>query len=224
MFDSLRDAFREATENFRRELNRDAVPEAADRLLKAMERELVDSRLQLDEVEKLLEKTRAEAASEEEQLRTCLRREEMALRIDDEETARVAREFAARHLRRKDVLDEKAAVLQKELKDRRAEFDEMTAQLQEARVHREALTAAAGRTGARDRIRDADDLFSEMDRMAERIQDFDARAQAAQELGEMDLDGAGTRWDSRRAEAARDAPADDVEARLEELKRRMGRE
>ncbi|TVP57403.1 MAG: hypothetical protein EA351_05730 [Gemmatimonadales bacterium] len=222
MFESLREAFREATENFKKELNRDAVPEAADKLLRAMNQELVDSRLRLGELSDQLERTRTELESEDGELRTCLRREELARRIGDDETARVASEFAARHLRRRDVLEEKVAVLEKELADRRDEMQAMTEQLKEARTRRDSLTATAGRTGARDRIEEADDLFARMDEMAERISDFDARAQAAQEFGEMNLDGVeASTWDRERSEKA---ARDDVDARLEELKRRMGRD
>jgi len=50
--------------------------------------------------------------------------------------------------------------------------------------------------------------------MADRIQDLEGRADAARELGEMDLDG----------QAGNSAPSSDeeMEARLEALKRRMG--
>jgi phage shock protein A len=219
MFDSLRQAFREAVENFRTELNRDQVPEAADKLLRAMERELTETRVHLDRLANDLERVRAEAEREEAEARTCLRREEMARKIGDAETEGVAREFAVRHLRRKDLLQEKAAVLERELEDRRAEMDEMVKQLKEARVKREALTASAGRTGARERLREADDLFSEMDRMAERIRDVEARAAAAEELGGMDLFG------SEASGPERPPPSEaEVDARLAELKRRMGRE
>jgi phage shock protein A len=211
MFESLRQAFREASENFRTELNRDRVPEAADRLLRAMESELVDVRVQLDELRTQIDRTIAAATREEEEARTCLRREELALRISDEETAAVARDFAAKHLRRKDLLAEKASVLQRELSDRELELEEMTGQLKEARVRREALTASAGRTGARSSFQEADDLFSALDRMAEKIGDTEAAADAASELGDY-LDG-----------DFRPPPREpDMEARLAELKRRMG--
>lgn len=222
MFESLREAFREATDNFKRELNRDAVPEAADRLLRAMEQEMIDSRVQLTELSEQLDRTRSELEAEDSELRTCLRREEMARRIDDEETARVAAEFAARHLRRRDVLEEKAAVLEKELADRRDEMEGMMAQLKEARTKRDQMIATAGRSGARSRIEEADDLFSRMDEMADRISDFDARAQAARELGDMELDGVdASTWDAPGSPGRNRGT--DVDARLEELKRKMGR-
>ncbi len=211
MFESLLQAFREASENFKAELSRDRVPEAADQLLKAMQSELVDARLELDQLQLSIDRALAEAAREEEAARTCLRREELALRISDEETAKVAGEFAEKHLRRKDLLAEKATVLQKELLDRNAELEDMTAQLKEARVRREALAATAGRTGARSSFQEADDLFAAMDRMAEKIGDTEARAGAADEMGELFDD----------APPRRPPPEADLDARLAELKRRM---
>jgi len=215
MFESLRQAFREAVDNFRNELNRDRVPEAADRLLKAMEQELVSARSTLSRLDEELTATKEQARAEEAEAKTCLRRESLARGIGDEETADVARQFAARHLRRKDVLEEKAAVLAKELADRKAEVAEMTEQLKSARVHRESLLATASRSGARDRLQQAEDLFDEMDRMAERIQDMESRVDATAEVHRtLDPD----------AHAPPLSPEDLADARLEELKKRMGRD
>lgn len=216
MFESLRAAFREAVDNFRTELNRDAVPEAADRLLRAMQNELVGVRAELKRLSEQLQKVEAEAEREEAQARTCLRREEMARSIGDGETVRIAREYAARHLRRKDLLEDKAQVLRRELAEYRQEAGEMEDRLKEARVQREALAASAGRTGANQSLQDADELFEAMDRMAERIDDLEHRAAAAGELDDLELDGP-------RAGAA-PPPGMDVDARLAELKRRMGKE
>ena len=44
MFDSLRDAFREAVSNFRDEIGRDDVPEAVDKLLVGMRQEVTDTK------------------------------------------------------------------------------------------------------------------------------------------------------------------------------------
>jgi hypothetical protein len=116
MFESLRQAFREAVENFHTELNRDALPEATDRLLAAMSTEVVDAHRRLDELRAEIGEVRNEAKREEEMARTCVRREEMARGIGDSETQEVARQFALRHLRRKEVLDEKAEVLEREVR------------------------------------------------------------------------------------------------------------
>jgi phage shock protein A len=219
MFDALRQAFQEAVQNFRTELNRDQVPEAADALIRSMERELVEARVILDRLGKELEETRKEAAREEEELRACLRREELARRIGDAETEEVARSFAARHLQRKDVLDDKIRVLERELADRRTEVEEMTGQLKGARTRREAMTAQAGRSGARGSLQEADALFDELDRMAERVGETGARAEAARELDE--LEGLGPRDHTRPPPPPSE---DELEARLRILKERMGQE
>jgi len=229
MFESLRQAFREAVHNFQTELNRDSVPEAADRLLRAMEKELGGARVELDRLAREVEQVRAEAAREEDEARTCLRREDMARRIGDEETARIAHEYATRHLKRKDLLEEKASVLARELADRRRETEEMTERLKEARLRRDALAATAGRTGAHSRLQEAEDLFGEMDRMADRIRDLEGHADAVREIDEMDLGGerggvggGGGSGGGAGSGGVRPDPDADVEARLAELKRRMG--
>jgi phage shock protein A len=221
MFESLRRAFREAVENFRYELHRDEIPEAADRLLAAMAREVTDARMRLDELESEVTRVRAEGKEEEEAARTCLRREEMARGIGDGETERVAREFAARHLRRKLLLDEKADVLEREIAERRTEVEEMTARLKEARTERESLTASAGRAQARSRIQEADDLFSRMDEMAERIRDMEARAGAAEDIASLGLDGDAGFPPGEAAAGSEPLSAEELEDRLRELKRRM---
>lgn len=211
MFDSLRDAFRQAVENFRNELHRDRIPEAADRLIRAMKQELVDLEVGTRDLEREMEATREESGRERASARTCLRREEMALAIEDEETATVARAFARRHLHRHELLEQKAGVLERQVELNRSEIDELTARFKETRARRESMSATAGRASAGSRIREADDLFVELDRMAEKIDDFDRRGRAAKEVDEV-LRDAGT------AEA-RDAL--EIEDRLEALKRRM---
>jgi phage shock protein A len=225
MFESLRQAFREAVENFHTELNRDSLPEATDRLLGAMSREVVDARLRLDELRDEIARVRGEAKREEEAARTCVRREELAASIGDTETEEVARQFALRHLRRKEVLDEKAKVLEREVEDRGAELEEMMAQLKEARVRREAMSASSGRTEARESLREADDLFAQLDRMEERISELESEAGAAEAMTDLDLDG-GPGPSSRGSAPPPAGPSSEqeLEARLAELKRRMSRE
>jgi phage shock protein A len=241
MFESLRQAFREAVENFHTELNRDALPEATDRLLKAMSTEVVDAHRRLDELRSEIGEVRKEAKREEEMARTCVRREEMARGIGDSETQEVARQFALRHLRRKEVLDQKAEVLEREVRDRAEELEDMMTQLKEARTRREAMSAAAGRTGARERLREADDLFAQLNRMEEKIQDMESRAEAAEAMSELGLDepsdpsfdGRGSASGSRAGDTGASGanrrgaspPSEaELDARLAELKRRMALE
>jgi hypothetical protein len=240
MFESLRQAFREAVENFHTELNRDAVPEATDRLLKAMSTEVVDAHRRLEELRSEIGEVREEAKREEEMARTCVRREDMARGIGDSETQEVARQFALRHLRRKAVLDEKAVILEREVRDRAEELEDMMSQLKEARSRREGMSAAAGRTGARERLREADDLFAQLNRMEEKIQDMESQAQAAEVMTELEIDGhpdpsphglgsshstSGSTGTSRVDRRGASPPSEaDLDARLAELKRRMALE
>lgn len=214
VFQDLRDAFREAVENFKKELDRDRIPETVDEFLREMRREVIDAQSYLRGLEDDIRKALKRAGAEEQEAATCRRRERLAREIGDEETARVAREFAEKHEQRRRVLERKALALKDELDMRRDEVREMLERLEKARRKRDSLSAGAGRVQARDSIREADDLFAELDRMAEKIGDFERRGRASreveEELEDLDLD----------AEAARD-PEGDAEARLRELKRRM---
>ena len=202
-------------DNFQQELSRDRVPGTVDRLLSGMVDEVTEAKARLADLEQQLEKTRAESTREAKEIETCDRRAAMAREIGDEETARVASEYGDRHRRRKEVLDMKAVALAEEVTLRRGEVDEMLEKVKEARDRRDALAAETGRTGARESIRGADDLFAELDRMAERIGDTDAEASAAREMDDFDL-----RVDP---DAPIRRPQVDYDAALEELKRRMGR-
>jgi phage shock protein A len=208
MFERIRQSFREAVENFREELNRDELPGTMDGLLSGMYRELTSARSYLGRLEDEVRNTAAAVNREEEELATCLRREELARRIGDEETARVAAEFAAKHQQRLEVLKEKEAALSREVVMRREEAEEMLARLQEARSQRDALAATAGRGSARESIRRGDDLFHRLDRMADRIRDNDALREAEALVD----DGLGNPPPREPV---------DVDSRLEDLKRRM---
>jgi phage shock protein A len=221
MFEELRAAFRQAIENFNRELHRDQVPETMDRLLAGMQREIVDAKALISELESQVERARKEARSEAEQADVCTRREEMARRIDDTETADLAARYAERHRKRQALLEQKVAALDEELAFRRKDAEEMLARIKEARTEREGLTATTGRTQARQSLDEADDLFSQLDRMAEKIEGERHAADAAEELDDLDLD----RPSDFHVEIDRPpAQPPDVDAALAELKRRMGKE
>lgn len=216
MFEKLRNAFREAVDNFYEELNRDQVPEAVDKLLKGMRDELTDARLQIGDLEKQIRTTLAQAEKEKKEAATARRRGKMAEEIGDAETARVANEYADKHAERRRLLERKAVALKEELDFREREYEEMTAKVKEAEAKRDALAATTGRTGARESLGAAEDLFAELDRMAEKIDEEDARARAAESFADFDLAG--------DDEPPPESPPVDFDARLEELKRRMGQD
>ena len=219
MFDELRESFRQAIENFKTELNRDQVPETVDQLLRAMQEEVTDVQAATRKLGEDIHAALKRAEVEGREAETCRRREEMAREIGDEETARLAREYAEKHEQRKAVLERKALALKEERDLRRDEVAEMLERLKEARANRDALAAKVGRGQAREAIRDADDLFAELDRMAETIDDADRRRQAEADLRE-ELDDELADAPPPEGDELEDL---DVDARLEELKRRMGR-
>jgi hypothetical protein len=129
MFESLHDAFRQAVENFREELSKGELPEAADRLSVRLRWELRDAERRLRELEAQIEGALAESAREEEAARVSLRRAELAQEAGDPETASIGREFASRHRRRRQILAEKSEVLRREAEDRKEELAEMRERL-----------------------------------------------------------------------------------------------
>lgn len=225
MFESLRDAFREAVQNFKDELNRDEVPRTVhgtvDRLLLGMQNEIREAKARLRTLHAQAEEARAEAGRESEEESTCRRREELARRVGDEETARIAAEYAVRHARRRDVLERKAAALREEHALRAGELAEMMARLREAQEKRDTLAAAQDPPAA---THAAGELFEELDRMASAIGEDepvarrrtmdDLERQIRREYADLRVDP----W----SEVER--PPVDYEARLAELKRRMGKE
>jgi phage shock protein A len=219
MFDNLRDAFKEAVKNFKEELHRDEVPETVDRLVHGMKREAADARARLRELEEGIRRAKAEAAVEAQELEKCQRRERMALSIGDEETAKIAAEYCAKHARRREVLEQKAVALEQELKLRSAEADEMVVKIRAAEKERDALAASVGRTQARASMRDGDPLFDELDRMAEQLAGGGRSAGSSDALSDLDRDMETELFDQEVQPKRRDT---DLDARLAELKRRMG--
>jgi phage shock protein A len=218
MFDNLRQAFKEAVDNFKEELNRDEIPETVDGLLHQMQEEVTDAQAQTHTLEAQIKKALQLAEMEGKEIATCRRREEMARKIGDEETAQVAAEFAEKHEKRKAIQEHKALALREELEMKRGEVQEMMAQYKEAKAKREALAATAGRAGARNSMSEADDLFAQLDRMAGKIEGADHQRMAEEELLS-EFQGMGESGGGGGL-----SPEEEAEARLRELKRRMGEE
>lgn len=134
MFDELRDAFREAVDNFNRELNRAQAESASSGHLSGMLSHVDQADSRLARLKADLAATQADIEAERHEIETLQRRARLARDIDDHETAQLAEEFEAKHLRRLRVMETKAAALVGELELRQAEVDEMRSQLEEARA------------------------------------------------------------------------------------------
>ena len=195
MFEELRAAFREALENFNKELKRDQVLETADSLLGGMTDEIVNEKTQVAGLADQLTKAHQQAALEKENAETCRRRERMAHEIGDEETAVVAAQHAKKHEDHYVLLTNKAQAIQEELDFRKQTLEEMIAKFSQARNKRDSLATTSGRLQTQESLTGANDLFDELDRMADKVEDNHTGIQATEEI--------------------------DTEAALEELKRRM---
>lgn len=110
MFEDWKQAWRQAVENFQREVA-EGSPAGAPPRVKAMEREVASANGALLRLDEEIRRTRREAEAEAEAERVCRRRERLARDVADEETIRVAADFAARHAQRAAVLNRKLEVL-----------------------------------------------------------------------------------------------------------------
>jgi hypothetical protein len=109
VFEDWKSAWRQAVENFRRELSEsdDGTPAHT----RAMRREVASARGALDRLLEEIERTRGDAVSERDHETICRRRENLARNIGDEETVRLAAQFAARHQERAEVIERKVEIL-----------------------------------------------------------------------------------------------------------------
>jgi hypothetical protein len=113
MFDDWKQAWRQAVENFQREIS-DSDAGGAPPRVRAMEREIVSASGALAKLDDEIRRTAKEVASEREAEQVCRRREGLAREVGDEETVRVAAEFAVRHGQRAAVLARKLEVFREE--------------------------------------------------------------------------------------------------------------
>lgn len=111
MFDSWMNGWREAVDNFDRELHADEGGDHA----RGMRRQLNAARTAVARIKAEIQQAAASADSERDAEQVCVRRQSMAQGIDDEETARIAGDYAIRHAERAALYDRKTDVLRDEL-------------------------------------------------------------------------------------------------------------
>ena len=136
MFEDWKKAWEQAVANFERELHGgDRSPGSGSRATR-MRRDLETAQQVLDRLEADLVTSRRDLAAEDELLATCERRAELADRIGDIETARIARDYGRRHAERARIMRRKVEVLQDELTMRQ---EELGAMKQQAAAELEAI-------------------------------------------------------------------------------------
>jgi phage shock protein A len=221
MLNDLRTVFRKTWESFRTELSRREPEDQVAELLGMMRREMVDARASLPHFEQAIGQVEAEISAERKTLADCHRRRTLAERIGDTETVQIADDFIVRHEERVVVLQQKLIAARAERDLRAREIEQMSRKYKEADANRFALLSQLRSQRAHERMRGALDgtagPFSEFDRMTEAVHEQSAYADALEELA--DLGG-----NSGPTPSGPSAPEQDVEERLRELKRRMGRE
>ena len=142
MFDEWKRAWEQAVQNFERELKAPDQLTSPSAKAHAMRRDLNAARTALNRLQADLAQARKDLAAEQESEQTARRRAEMAQRIDDQDTIRIATEFAERHAHRAGILRRKVEVLQDEHVMRQEELTNMeqqaAAELEQIQARREA--------------------------------------------------------------------------------------
>jgi hypothetical protein len=165
MFSDWKQAWRQAVENFQREVR--GGDTGAPPRVRAMERELVSASGALVRLDDEVRRTSSEAAAERDAEQICRRRETLARDVDDHETVRIAVEFAARHAERARVLARKLEVLQEERALLARDLEEMKTMIAEARPAAESVGGGAERAVGADPGSEAGERdFSRLEREA----------------------------------------------------------
>jgi hypothetical protein len=131
MFEDWKKAWQEAVANFERELGDDGEIEGPVQLA-AMRRDFKAARGALSRLTSEVQTSRAELTEEENQEQVCRRRGALAAGIGDEETVKLASQWAERHAQRALILRQKVTALEAELTMRTEDLATMEAQLQQA--------------------------------------------------------------------------------------------
>lgn len=188
--------FEDIRQAFRDLLNGDVAPEDRRGVLAEMRDSLVRARMAVDDLRTGVEVTRKRLAAERAELETIARRRSLAEGIGDAETVAVAARFEAHHAERVALLERKLEAEEGELALVEREVEEMKAQFKSA----SAGVGSGLRAGGPGTAPPSDQELG-----------LDDRGEGlAQELGAMD------RQRRRQASEA------DADARLAELKKKMG--
>lgn len=173
----------------------------ADRraVIQSMKQALVAAKLGVEDLERGVSVTKVKLHEQRQALETVTRRKGLAANINDAETVAIAEKYEAQHTERIAVLERKLEAQEAEAALARRDYDEMLTQLKAASVGAGSVAAGAAPAGSPPMPSDAD-------------------------LGLPDDGALNAELDSLKRRAARDAREADAAARLEELKRRMGKE
>jgi hypothetical protein len=191
---SMFDSFRQS---IRELMDRATPPEERRAGLARMKQTLVTARIGLEDLRGALVVTRQRLAKEQQELETIRRRKGLAAGINDTETVALAEKYETHHAERAGVLQRKLDAQESELAIAERDVAEMTTELRDAMA---GIPGAASRAAA-----------------------FDADAAAEVNEVTRDRTDAASEIDALGRANARSAREAEADARLAELKRRMGK-
>ena len=217
MINDLKRLFSRTWDTFVAELGRREPEDDVVGLLGAMRREMVDARAALPLYEEHQRAAEAELLREQRALEDAVRRGGLAEKINDAETVRIAAEFTDRHRKRVAVLEEKVRAARAERELRAQEVDDMMRRYKEADANRFVLLNEVRRARSQQRMDGlGGQAFDDFSRVTDKLESEIAYGEALEELGGLDPT-------PPPPPPSQTSIHDDVEARLQELKRRMGR-
>ncbi|HEX6038726.1 hypothetical protein [Longimicrobium sp.] len=219
MINDLKRLFSRTWDTFLSELSRREPEDEVVGLLGAMRREMVDARASIPVYEEAVRAAEAELARERRALDDAVRRGGLAEKINDAETVRIASEFADRHRKRVAVLEDKVRAAKAEHELRAVEVQDMMRRYKEADGNRFVLLNEVRRARSQQRMEGmtGGQTFDDYSRVTDKLESEIAYGEALDELNAMDDPTPPPPPPSNTS------LADDVEARLQELKRRMGK-
>jgi hypothetical protein len=186
--------FRRLRDALERALAAATPPPDLSEIASQMREAVIEQKAGLRAVREALGQAERQLEAERAELATAERRRGQAEAIGDAETVQIADRFIAKHRERAEVLEKKVAAQREETALAERDLAEMTAQLQEAARR----APAAGQASA--------------------AEAWNSLGAAGMDRPEADLEGELLK--GRLAQAEREAAAD---AKLEELKKRMGK-
>ena len=134
MFKNLRASWLAAVENFKYELEQDSTLDNSQAQTEKMQSKIQEAENLINRLRMEIEHCSTQTEKEIEEISKCKRRKQLALDIDDDETATIAQEYLLRHTRNSEIFQQKILALQNELTMREEQLLFMLGMFKEAKL------------------------------------------------------------------------------------------
>jgi phage shock protein A len=198
--------------------------QALDNLIRTMEEDLAEARVGLAAAVREERKLRDTYEYHRQQAGTMAQRAEQAVRKADDDLAREALRRRRKHVQEAAGVGEQWEVESRALAELQSSFHVLEAKVEQARRKREALLARRRLARVRRDLQETSEVRRNgtaertFDRLTDRIDDLEAEAQAYAELALRDVETQVARLDELRDESTTD-----IEAELQGIKQRLGK-